>query len=100
MALIGDAAHRVHPLAGQGLNIGMTDVAYLANCILKACKSGIDIGSFDFILKEYAKEAKLNTDLTVAAIEISKRTYEPKLANSETLGHVLAHFRNLGANLI
>ena len=90
----------MHPLAGQGLNLGMTDVAYLANCILKACKSGVDIGSFDFVLKEYGREAKLNTDLTVAAIEMSKRTYEPKLANSETLGHMLAHFRNFGANLI
>lgn len=40
MALIGDAAHRIHPLAGQGLNIGITDVAYLSNAIIKAKKSG------------------------------------------------------------
>ena len=40
MALIGDAAHRIHPMAGQGLNIGITDVAYLANAIIKAKKSG------------------------------------------------------------
>jgi 2-polyprenyl-6-methoxyphenol hydroxylase-like FAD-dependent oxidoreductase len=53
MALIGDAAHRVHPLAGQGLNLGLTDVAYLSNCILKAMKTGQDIGSYDFVLKEY-----------------------------------------------
>lgn len=60
MALIGDAAHRVHPLAGQGLNLGLTDVAYLSNCLLKACKTGQDIGSYDFVLKNYEREAKIN----------------------------------------
>ena len=50
MALLGDAAHRVHPLAGQGLNLGLTDVAYLSNCILKSKREGQDIGSYDFTL--------------------------------------------------
>lgn len=58
MALIGDAAHRVHPLAGQGLNLGLTDVAYLSNCILKSKREGQDIGSYDFTLLDYEKKAK------------------------------------------
>ena len=44
MALVGDAAHRVHPLAGQGLNLGLSDVAYLSNAVLAAKKGGQDIG--------------------------------------------------------
>jgi 2-octaprenyl-6-methoxyphenol hydroxylase len=45
LALIGDAAHVVHPLAGQGLNIGMRDVAALAETIVEEARLGLDIGS-------------------------------------------------------
>jgi len=44
-ALIGDAAHVVHPLAGQGLNIGMRDVAALAQTVIEATRLGLDIGA-------------------------------------------------------
>ena len=44
-ALIGDAAHVVHPLAGQGLNIGMRDVAALTETIVEAARLGLDIGA-------------------------------------------------------
>jgi len=45
LALIGDAAHAVHPLAGQGLNIGMRDVAALTETIIEALRLGLDIGA-------------------------------------------------------
>jgi 2-octaprenyl-6-methoxyphenol hydroxylase len=45
IALIGDAAHAVHPLAGQGLNIGMRDVAALAETVIDAVRLGLDIGA-------------------------------------------------------
>ncbi len=44
LALIGDAAHVVHPLAGQGLNIGMRDVAALTETVVEAARLGLDIG--------------------------------------------------------
>ncbi len=45
LALVGDAAHAVHPLAGQGLNIGMRDVAALAETIVDTQRLGLDIGA-------------------------------------------------------
>lgn len=44
-ALIGDAAHAIHPIAGQGLNLGYRDVAALAETIVEAHRLGLDIGS-------------------------------------------------------
>ena len=45
LALVGDAAHRVHPIAGQGLNLGLKDVAALAEIVVDAVRLGIDPGS-------------------------------------------------------
>jgi ubiquinone biosynthesis monooxygenase Coq6 len=44
--LVGDAAHTVHPLAGQGLNMGISDVRELLTCLENAGSTGADIGRF------------------------------------------------------
>ncbi len=65
MALIGDAAHGVHPVAGQGLNMGLKDAAALAEVLAEAMRLGEDIGA-ETVLDRYARWRRFdNTVLTV-----------------------------------
>jgi len=52
VALVGDAAHGVHPIAGQGLNLGLRDVGALAQVLVEAARRGEDIGAPD-VLERY-----------------------------------------------
>lgn len=52
VALVGDAAHGVHPIAGQGLNLGLRDVGALAQVVVEAARRGEDIGAAD-VLERY-----------------------------------------------
>ncbi len=54
LALLGDAAHGIHPIAGQGLNLGLKDVAALAEVLVDAARLGEDLGSA-LVLERYAK---------------------------------------------
>ena len=49
LALIGDAAHTVHPLAGQGVNLGFGDVKALLDAIAYATETGMDIGDITLL---------------------------------------------------
>ncbi len=51
LALVGDAAHGVHPLAGQGLNLGLRDVAALAEVLVDASRRGEDVGALDVMTR-------------------------------------------------
>ncbi|WP_417687364.1 ubiquinone biosynthesis hydroxylase [Roseibium sp.] len=53
-ALAGDAAHGIHPIAGQGLNMGFKDVAALAEVLVEARRLGQDVGAFD-VLERYQR---------------------------------------------
>ena len=54
LALLGDAAHGIHPIAGQGLNLGLKDVAALAEVLIEAVRQGEDIGT-EIVLERYAR---------------------------------------------
>ncbi len=59
-ALIGDAAHGIHPIAGQGLNLGFKDVAALAEVLIGARRLGQDVGAFD-VLEKYQRWRRFDT---------------------------------------
>jgi 2-octaprenyl-6-methoxyphenol hydroxylase len=60
IALVGDAAHVIHPIAGQGLNMGLKDVAALAEVIVEAARLGLDPGSAD-VLEQYQRWRRFDT---------------------------------------
>lgn len=57
LALVGDAAHRVHPLAGQGVNLGFRGVVELQKVLAQARRDGRDIGDF-YVLRQYERARK------------------------------------------
>ncbi|WP_042246018.1 UbiH/UbiF/VisC/COQ6 family ubiquinone biosynthesis hydroxylase [Paracoccus sp. PAMC 22219] len=65
VALVGDAAHGVHPIAGQGLNLGLRDVAALAEVLVDAARRGEDFGS-PLVLERY--QAWRRPDATTLAL--------------------------------
>jgi 2-octaprenyl-6-methoxyphenol hydroxylase len=60
LALVGDAAHVIHPIAGQGLNMGLRDVAALAEVIVDAARLGTDFGQAD-VLERYQRWRRFDT---------------------------------------
>ncbi|XP_030642238.1 ubiquinone biosynthesis monooxygenase COQ6, mitochondrial [Chanos chanos] len=79
VALIGDAAHRVHPLAGQGANLGFGDVDYLTQVLSQAAFSGKDLGAMQHLL-EYETERQRHNLPMMAAIDLMKRLYSTNSA--------------------
>lgn len=75
LALIGDAAHALHPVAGQGLNLGIRDVAALAEVIVDARRTGIDFG-MKTVLVDYERWRRFDNTCLGAATDIINRVFK------------------------
>ncbi len=74
VALLGDAAHRVNPLAGQGLNLGIKDVAALIEVMTDARYAGLDIGAAT-VLERYKEWRRFDTMLTAYSMDGIERAF-------------------------
>lgn len=79
MAIIGDAAHGVHPVAGQGLNMGLKDVAALSEVLTEAARIGEDIGS-ELVLERYARWRRFDTAALAAGFDGFVRLFSNDIA--------------------
>jgi 2-octaprenyl-6-methoxyphenol hydroxylase len=78
-ALIGDAAHAVHPVAGQGLNMGLKDAAALAEVLVDALRLGEDIGS-ETVLDRYARWRRFDNAALTAGFDGFVRLFSNDIA--------------------
>jgi len=74
VALLGDAAHAVHPIAGQGLNLGLKGAAALAETLVEASRLGEDIGS-DAVLERYARWRRFDVATLSAGMDLFVRLF-------------------------
>ena len=74
VALVADAAHSIHPLAGQGMNLGLMDVTSLAELISEAYRRGDDFAELR-LLRRYERWRKAEAQTMIAAMEAFKRGF-------------------------
>ncbi len=92
VALVGDAAHTIHPLAGQGVNLGLLDAATLAEVLLAARKADRDLGA-ERVLRQYERWRKGDNLATMTAMDGFKQLFGSSLAPVRGV-------RNLGLTLV
>jgi 2-octaprenyl-6-methoxyphenol hydroxylase len=91
-ALVGDAAHGIHPIAGQGLNLGLKDVAALAECVLDSVRLGLDAGEYQALLR-YERWRRFDSFALAAATDGLNRLFSNDIAP-------LRAIRDLGLGIV
>jgi 2-octaprenyl-6-methoxyphenol hydroxylase len=79
LALVGEAAHVIHPIAGQGLNIGIRDIAALAEIVIDARRLGLDIGD-PSLLERYERWRRADALLLAAVTDGLNRLFSNTIA--------------------
>ena len=74
LVLIGDAAHRIHPIAGQGLNLGLRDIAHLVDKLADAQYSGMDVGDYE-VLRRFQSSRLVDNMSLIAATDGLNRLF-------------------------
>ncbi|MCY4303207.1 MAG: UbiH/UbiF/VisC/COQ6 family ubiquinone biosynthesis hydroxylase [Aestuariivita sp.] len=92
LALIGDAAHTIHPIAGQGLNAGLRDVGALTEVLTKAARRGEDIGSIT-VLKRYQQWRRFDTVTLALATDSFNRIFSNDIP-------IFRAVRNVGMGIV
>ncbi len=92
MVLVADAAHGVHPIAGQGLNLGLRDVAALAEVLTDARRLGQDFGAPD-VLERYQQWRRFDNVSLALVMDGFNRLF------SNDIG-VMRHVRDLGLGIV
>jgi 2-octaprenyl-6-methoxyphenol hydroxylase len=92
IALVGDAAHVIHPIAGQGLNMGLRDVAALAEAIVDSARLGLDVGGAD-VLERYQRWRRFDTMAMGVATDGLNRLFSNE-------SDVLRLMRDVGLGLV
>jgi len=78
LVLVGDAAHAMHPIAGQGLNMGLRDVAALAEVLVDARRLGLDIGATD-VLERFQRWRRFDNTLMLAMTDGLNRLFSSQI---------------------
>ena len=92
LALVGDSARVIHPIAGQGLNMGLKDVAALAEVVVDAARLGMDLGGAD-VLERYQRWRRFDT----MAMGVATNSLNFLFSNQSTL---LRTVRDIGLGLV